>query len=168
MEQHTQCRGVAVELFERCRHYAPVAVLETMARELGISVAEARAQLLEVKRFMCLCASSPGERLATSRRLDEAWHCFILNTALYASFCDEFLGTFVHHRPTAKPETHAYGRSLELLAALFPEHDSRYWPPIRSQASDCDSGVCQGYCSCGTCEGGCASNTVHGTRLRKL
>lgn len=141
-------------LFALTREYSPEPVIATIVRETGLSHEVARDQLEEVKRFMCLCAVNPDMRLATSRVLDEAWHAFILHTARYAGFCQEFLGSFVHHRPTDKPETESYERCLNLLARDFPDHRAEYWPPIRNRAADCDSGVCQGYCSCGTCEGG--------------
>lgn len=34
-----------------------------------------------------------------SHAVDEAWHGFILCTALYAQFCDRAYGRFLHHHP---------------------------------------------------------------------
>jgi hypothetical protein len=34
-----------------------------------------------------------------SHAVDEAWHGFILCTALYARFCDRAYGRFLHHHP---------------------------------------------------------------------
>jgi hypothetical protein len=49
--------------------------------------------------------------------LDEMWHCFVLDTPGYATFCLEHFGHFVHHQP----ETAASRSSRRALATTDPE-----------------------------------------------
>eukprot|EP00611_Tribonema_gayanum_P015334 TRINITY_DN27168_c0_g1_i1.p1 TRINITY_DN27168_c0_g1~~TRINITY_DN27168_c0_g1_i1.p1 ORF type:complete len:289 (+),score=41.74 TRINITY_DN27168_c0_g1_i1:70-936(+) len=55
--------------------------------------------------------TSGSPRLSPSPLVDEMWHCHLLDTESYASFCQEIGGGFIHHRlggmaddPAAKQE----------------------------------------------------------------
>jgi len=76
---------------------------------------EAEAFFLEVKRWLWLCATSVYERQCGQNTpdllitgslfwLDEMWHTFLLFTEPYQDFCREYLGCYVHHRPTTRAE----------------------------------------------------------------
>lgn len=142
----------AQELFDESVVFAPESLIEWIMRDSDETREMSFQKLEDVKRFLCLCASNPGARLAVSKLLDETWHSFVLHTQLYSRFCNEFLGTFIHHRPTSQPESEAYARTLELYASEFGTPDARWWPKNTKDAGDCDSGTCQGYCSCATCD----------------
>lgn len=79
---------------------------------------EAEAFFLETKRWLWLCATSlyerasgqnPPELLITGSLfwLDEMWHIFLQFTEEYDRFCRQYLGTFLHHRPTTRAEKEA-------------------------------------------------------------
>jgi hypothetical protein len=55
--------------------------------------------------------------------VEEAFHCFVLNTRLYRDFCNRFLGFFFHHDPLVEesgPEIDAAARfTLENLEQSF-------------------------------------------------
>jgi hypothetical protein len=55
----------------------------------------------EVKKYLVLSEVHSCRRIPMfSRRIDEAWHQFVLFTAHYAEFCGRFFGKFMHHEPT--------------------------------------------------------------------
>ncbi len=54
----------------------------------------------EFKKYVALAKFYPGLRLAMpSRKVDEVWHQFILFTKQYQEFCNNFLGSYLHHIP---------------------------------------------------------------------
>lgn len=80
-------------------------------------VAEGDAELIfaEVKKWLWLAAMSMYDRsrgkpapdlLITGSLfwLDEMWHTFVLFTEPYHDFCRDYLGRFIHHRPTTRAE----------------------------------------------------------------
>ena len=77
---------------------------------------EAEAQLLfrEVKRFLVLvrsCDDAPWDMY--SRRVDEAWHQFVLFTREYIQFCMGCFGSYVQHRPGGPPAIASEGAASE-------------------------------------------------------
>lgn len=102
---------------------------------LGLEDEAARAAVSELAKFLDLCSDAP-EPLAPSTTIDEVWHLFILNTRIYAAYCDRYLGGLIHHAPTEGPETEAYARTLSLLSERFGDPDPHYWPEMG--ASKCD------------------------------
>ncbi len=83
-----------------------------------VEESEAEAFFIEVKRWLWLCATnlheqacgqSPPELLITGSLfwLDEMWHTFLLFTEPYDDFCRQYLGRYVHHRPTTRAEKSA-------------------------------------------------------------
>ncbi|AKK29772.1 hypothetical protein [Mycobacterium sp. EPa45] len=55
-----------------------------------------------LKQWLRCCAVALGDRRMIgmpSRAVDEAWHGFILCTAMYSTFCDKAYGTYLHHHP---------------------------------------------------------------------
>lgn len=80
-----------------------------------VTEAEAEAFFAEVKKWLWLCATSMHERASGKNPpellvngslfwLDEMWHTFVLFTEEYQAFCHDYLGRFVHHRPTTRAE----------------------------------------------------------------
>ncbi|HYD04029.1 MAG TPA: hypothetical protein VEC16_07070 [Alphaproteobacteria bacterium] len=60
---------------------------------------EYKEAFTELKKFFAL-TKLYGKGLAmTSPKVDEVWHQFILFTREYHSFCDEFIGRYLHHEP---------------------------------------------------------------------
>ena len=76
---------------------------------------EAETFFCETKKWLWLCARAYDDRrkgriefrLIIDEYLvfiDEMWHNFILFTRIYQKFCEDFLGTFIHHNPTPPKE----------------------------------------------------------------
>ena len=57
-------------------------------------------------QWMALAPLNSKDRYITMFQTDveEAFHCFILNTALYKKFCDRFLEYFFHHKQRSDEE----------------------------------------------------------------
>jgi len=97
--------------------------------------------MTEVVRFMWLCARTEGV-LTPSVLVDDCWHEFILFTRSYHRFCNERLGKFIHHQPSANEGDNLlqYANTLELYRQVFGPTNNVYWPEP------------QHVNSCGTCE----------------
>ena len=89
-----------------------------------IPLAEAEDLFNETKKWLWLQATAFAERDAGGNPpelfvddslafLDEMWHCFILFTKPYHSFCEQYLGTYIHHAPTTKEEKDAMRAAFE-------------------------------------------------------
>ncbi len=69
---------------------------------------ESEALFNEVKRYLLLVHYHTDVEFAMySRRIDAAWHSFVLFTEEYAKFCKRFFGTFLHHAPNEAPRAKA-------------------------------------------------------------
>ena len=81
------------ELLERYE-----AVVRRIARRHRVTRGSARRWFAEMVRFLDLCAAS-ATPLAPSKKVDKAWHEFLLFTREYEAFCQERYGRFLHHDP---------------------------------------------------------------------
>ncbi|WP_179474053.1 glycine-rich domain-containing protein [Mycolicibacterium vinylchloridicum] len=55
-----------------------------------------------LRQWLRCCGPALGQRRMIgmpSRAVDEAWHGFILCTAMYSAFCDRAYGRYLHHHP---------------------------------------------------------------------
>ena len=135
------------------------AVVRRIAAEHRVRRATARRWFVELVRFLDLCAGS-AVPYAPSKKVDKAWHEFVLCTREYAAFCERRYGAFVHHDPAQKPDADAYERTwIALRQQLGAPPDRRIWPdPSRSRlvgGAGCTGGFgsSDGGASCGG--GGC-------------
>ena len=83
--------------------------------------------LREALHFLDACAES-DELIAPSKRVDKAWHVFLLHTHLYAQWCERRYGKFIHHVPSGEPDGRAYRRAYAMLSARHGRLDRRIWP----------------------------------------
>src|SRR6266404_2166832 len=79
--------------------------------------------------------------------VEEAFHCFVLNTRLYETFCERFLGDFFHHDPLVDEE----GPEVERLAwytvnALEREFGDDLHMELREWRKQLESGQCKVAC----------------------
>lgn len=99
---------------------APFLVEKLVEDRVATDEAEARLLVREVKRFLVLIQTN--EHLQwdmCSRRVDEAWHQFMLFSREYIQFCMRYFGAYVQHRP---------GRAATAVRAAteLPVFQSRY------------------------------------------
>lgn len=92
-------------------------VLSRFTDLFQVSEAEAEDIFTETRKFLYICRQPgvfiPDELLI----LDEMWHNFILFTATYQQFCDQYFGGYLHHLPASKAEKEAHQRQLTSDAA---------------------------------------------------
>jgi hypothetical protein len=103
---------------------APFLIDKLVEDRIAEDEAEAHALFREVKRFLVLARSSddaPWDMY--SRRVDEAWHQFVLFTREYIQFCMRFFGSYVQHRPHS---TQLDAGEEPAANASFPAFRARY------------------------------------------
>lgn len=117
----------------------------------------------EMLKFLDVCALSQ-ETLAPSKRVDRAWHAFLLHTRDYSDYCEERFGRLLHHDPSERPDDAAYLRARAAVRDRFGSLDQRIWPKP-GHAGGGAGAVCGGVgggdggggsCGGGGCGGGSA------------
>jgi len=101
-------------------------VIRRIARDERIRKRTAERRFVEMLKFLDVCAATE-ETVAPPPRVDDAWHCFILFTRDYATYCRERFGRFIHHEPMESPDRGAYKRAYEDATLRFGELDRRIW-----------------------------------------
>ena len=94
------------ELYERMKSDFDYSQIIWTIRRYNTDISEERAAEL-VDAFLQWISLVPGN---TPRQyitmfqspVEEAFHCFVLNTRLYRQFCEEYLEFFFHHDPLAE------------------------------------------------------------------
>ena len=119
-------------------------LLETkIVRALLCGRQEASMGLVETIKFLSLVAQHSGLTLTPAHRIDMVWHEFILFTRLYADFCQEQFGKFVHHTPggSGKENRDQFAVTLRFYESRFGNPPTLFW-----------GAVDQNIASCGSCE----------------
>ncbi len=75
---------------QRVQHY--------FAKKHDLTHEQAEQRFDELSEFLQRCAETE-EPVSPTHEVDEVWHCFILHTFLYAQYCEEAFGRFIHHKP---------------------------------------------------------------------
>ena len=144
-------------LFSKISSYDFGNVLKKYIRDHEESKESADEVLLELKRWLTLCAMYPTKQYVTGSKVDDMWHTFILFTREYIHFCQEITGSYIHHCPEiwsdnekSKEES---GLKLFAMAKLldedyvkhFDSHPPHHiWPiPTRHGSG---AGTCNTYC----------------------
>lgn len=79
-------------------------VISRFTDQFDVTEAEAEDIFAETKKFLFI-SRHPGVFIPDELLIvDEMWHNFILFTATYRSFCDQYFGGFLHHQPSSKIE----------------------------------------------------------------
>ncbi len=86
-------------LFDKISMFDFGKVTARYAKDGNVSPQVAEETLLELKRWLTLCALHPEKTYATGGQVDAMWHTFILFTKDYARFCQDIAGAFIHHSP---------------------------------------------------------------------
>lgn len=135
----------------RVMAYTHSGLVERLQDKLGITEGQAIDLFDDMKRFLYLCAVTPGP-LAPSPAIDEAWHHFVLHTADYQSFCHRYFGRFIHHTPhtraqRASIDDSAFLRMRSAGIAAFGTALSSNW--------DSNAGICKSCKNPEPCSNGC-------------
>jgi hypothetical protein len=112
---------------------APFLIDMLVEERIAEDEAEARVLFREVKRFLVLVRCSHDLSWDMySRRVDEAWHQFVLFTREYIQFCMRFFGSYVQHRPRSAPADADEGQpaSASSFHAFRARYEAFYGVPL--------------------------------------
>ncbi len=103
-------------------------LLEKIQASQSVESQTARELLVEIMRFLHLIAFY-NRRLTPSLALDLAWHEFILFTSMYAAFCQQKFGRFIHHHPGGKESDNQrnFQKTLQLYMLHWGQPDETVW-----------------------------------------
>jgi hypothetical protein len=103
MTTKTQEIDAGVVLYERMKREFDYSQINWTIRRYNDDIDEAQAtELIDAfLQWISLAPLNTQENYLTMFQtpVEEAFHCFVLNTRLYQQFCDKFLGFFFHHDP---------------------------------------------------------------------
>lgn len=83
--------------------YSNPDLVERIQKKLELPADQAEVLFKDLIKFLSLCAYRMDDSrapLVPPKKIDEAWHNFLLFTEEYAGFCETFFGGFVHHQPS--------------------------------------------------------------------
>jgi hypothetical protein len=110
---------------------APYLIWKLQVERNVTSEDEARALFRELKRFFLLGdACYPQGVPMFSRRVDVAWHQFVLFTREYSDFCERFFHRYLHHRPTWIEDRGDEPMGFETFAAIYESLFGERPPPV--------------------------------------
>lgn len=120
------------------------------AKEYKVDRKNTETVFVEMLKFLYLCTVISGPCSPPSKEVDNMWHAFLLHTVDYFKFCAEYVGRFLHHDPTEKPNLANRDTMLETARANFGNLDPTLWKHllVGAEKEACDSN-CSGddYCS---------------------
>lgn len=85
--------------------YSNPDLVERIQKKLELPADQAEILFKDLIKFLSLCAFRMDDSrapLVPPKKIDEAWHHFLLFTEEYAAFCETFFGGFVHHQPSTR------------------------------------------------------------------
>ena len=92
--------------YEQVLHFDAPYLIEKLVKDRIVdTAAEGEALFAEAKKYLILSyIDSDVSWDMYSRRVDEAWHQFVLFTSQYVDFCHRYFGQYLHHNPSNAPE----------------------------------------------------------------
>ena len=121
----------------------PDEVVGRYAYKHNICLSEARSLFQQLEDFL---DSSLINSSTPTKKVDEAWHEFVLHTKNYAEFCSQRYGRFIHHVPSSpvscEADAETFHGSRIPVAANF-EHDSAV---SQKRFSITENGACSSDC----------------------
>ncbi|MDI1442534.1 hypothetical protein [Polyangium sp. 6x1] len=92
---------------------------------------EAHALFRELKRFFLVSdACYPQSIPMFSRRVDVAWHQFVLFTRDYGDFCKRFFHRYLHHQPNWNEDRGVQFVEFKAFAAIYESLFGERPPPV--------------------------------------
>jgi hypothetical protein len=95
----------------------PFSIIERFAQCNGVTLEVSQGIYEKVLDFLDVCDAADEKAGSPSKVVDEAWHSFILHTKLYAEFCENRYGSFIHHFP----RSNAFDPNSKLNALMQKE-----------------------------------------------
>jgi hypothetical protein len=106
------------------RFEAPYLIEKLVKDRIVDTADEGEALFAEAKKFLILSyIDTDVSWNMYSRRVDEAWHQFVLFTSQYVDFCHRYFGEYLHHSPSNAPKASEH---VELKPSTFEGFRARY------------------------------------------
>lgn len=149
--QTTVIRNKLGASLEAVLEYKNPEIVARIKREHGMSQEEVEKLFEDTLMYLFLC-SVVSKPIAPTKQIDKGWHEFLMYTRDYRSFCDEYLGIFVHHNPvpimtkstSLLTSQDTLGFAIETFGEVGPNWYSK------SQGDECSADSdCHGDDSCG-------------------
>ena len=125
-------------------------VIHRIAKDNSMSFEEAEGVFRDTIRFLFLAGTTGAKNLVPTKRIDQGWHCFLLYTKDYMSFCESNFGRFIHHEPSRlnapKKAVDGAARTFDLARTIFGPDLSGNWH-FEIRGADCDTNKCTSSCS---------------------
>jgi len=117
---------------------------ERLIQNCHIAETEVNRAFAELLKFLHVNAHTPEKR-TPSVVVDLMWHEFILFTRLYADFCTEHYGAFIHHHPGGQAQENKaqYVATLADMQRFFGTCNPIYWPTSAWMCQDFQCGGCE-------------------------
>jgi hypothetical protein len=121
------------------------ALVQKICKATLASASDAEHGLTETLKFLALANENSASECSPSQRVDLVWHEFILFTRLYANFCQQNFGKYIHHEPSAdgKACSSTYQHTLDLYRQRFGAPDPDWWSVNEKEPADC--GMCDAH-----------------------
>lgn len=149
-----------MEKLEKVLPFSCVSLLEKIEDELGLNSEQAVFLQEDMLKFLFLCGTKNKGgadcKFSPPKKIDEAWHLFILHTKDYENFCNEYFGFFIHHKPFTRAEREEnknkglLDKTITAAKKLFGDNLSENWQSKKVEFSCC--GDCE---ECSHCSAEC-------------
>ncbi|MEU2433058.1 hypothetical protein ABZ611_26810 [Streptomyces sp. NPDC007861] len=123
---------VEPELFDR--------LAEFCAEEYGLERAVAEQVMDQGLAFLDVMGRT-GEGLSPSKRVDPAWHTFMLHSAEYTTWCEERFGRYIHHAPNSRRRDKA---TMVDVVGRIRAHGYAVDEGLRGTKANCNEPTCCG------------------------
>lgn len=127
--------------------YANPDLVERMQKKLELPPDQAEVLFLDLIKFLSLCAyriDGNSAALVPPKKIDEAWHNFLLFTEEYDFFCEEFFGTFIHHQPSTSKTALRGNRIVDtiiLAKTIYGDLSNNWSTAWLSDGTSCTGGT---------------------------
>jgi hypothetical protein len=75
-------------------------IIKRIGEDYNYSLKEAEEMFVETCRFLIMVAENRNSVFVPSKKIDEAWHVFLLYTKEYFAFCQSLGLDYIHHEPS--------------------------------------------------------------------
>jgi hypothetical protein len=124
-------------------YYEHAGIIDRLRKKEGLAEQEAERLFRDLIRFLYLCGTS-DQAYVPSKRIDLAWHHFILFTRDYKRFCETFFGRFIHHdpEPPEADSTQLFQSTLD-AARVFAPLSANWDESCYCKTNNCKGGDCR-------------------------
>ena len=127
--------------------YSNLDLVERIQKKLELPADQAELLFKDLIKFLSLCAFRLDDNrapLVPPKKIDEAWHHFLLFTQEYEVFCETFFGAFVHHQPSTSKTPLRGNRiadTINLAKLIYGELSENWSTTWLTDVASCGGGT---------------------------